>query len=196
MNIPLDIRTEYNSVPSNAKSEAQRLFVKEVSICCLLFYCPSKLSRSLVYVFARANFARFHSWFGSATKLSGLLAVRITPPRLTSFTFLSLKQLKKQLIKHSFYLKLLLKGIIAYKSLFTSYIILHAFCLNGRVTGLHYKSISLQYVDLKSLISLITSFTNTIQRLLNTKSIVSRFNEFLLAVNSYLFDLLLLPKHD
>ena len=34
MNIPLDIRTEYNSVPGNAKSEAQRLFVKEVSICC------------------------------------------------------------------------------------------------------------------------------------------------------------------
>jgi hypothetical protein len=30
VNIPLDIRTEYSSVPSNAKSEAQGLFVKEV----------------------------------------------------------------------------------------------------------------------------------------------------------------------
>ncbi|CAB4036740.1 Hypothetical predicted protein [Paramuricea clavata] len=31
VNIPLDIRTEYSSVPSNAKSKAEGLFVKEVS---------------------------------------------------------------------------------------------------------------------------------------------------------------------
>ena len=36
MNIPLNIRTEYSSVPSNAKSEAQRLFVKEVSTVVLV----------------------------------------------------------------------------------------------------------------------------------------------------------------